>query len=97
MDNMLAHHSTTVTHDFAVIVDVSCESATSDPCGPVSSGHITLRGYVSEMTVEDSKLKWMPDGRIEMKKDGTKSAYVNLDSKDDYEDIWYFVVEGLAA
>ncbi|KAF2188651.1 hypothetical protein K469DRAFT_84552 [Zopfia rhizophila CBS 207.26] len=73
------------THEFANIVDISCELARNDPCGPVSSGHITLRGYTSDMKIEESKLMWLPDGRLEMTKDDTESCYVTLDSKQDFE------------
>ncbi|KAH8669050.1 heterokaryon incompatibility protein-domain-containing protein [Xylariales sp. PMI_506] len=78
---------TNETNSFATVVEVSCETASRDPCTAVSSGHITLRGYVTQMKIEPSKLMWMPDGRVEMTRDGNESAYVTLDSKDDYEKI----------
>ncbi len=76
--------ATEATHDFATIVDVSCTPATNDPCGPASEGYITLRSRVVDMKMEETKRQWMPDGRIEMTKDGSKSAWVTLDSRDDY-------------
>jgi len=37
------------------------------------------------MKIEESKLQWEPDGRIEMAKEDTSRVWVTLDSKDDYE------------
>ena len=79
--------ATEATHDFATIVDVSCTSITSDPFGAISDGHITLRGRVVDMKIDESKIQWVPDGRVEMVKDGGKSSWVVLDSRDDYEAI----------
>jgi hypothetical protein len=72
------------THDFATIVDISCDLAGSDPCGRVSGGYMTLRGYTTEMKIE-SKLLWQPDGRLEMAKEGFKSCFVTLDSREDLD------------
>jgi hypothetical protein len=72
------------THVFASIVDISCELARSDACGPVSNGHITLRAYATDIKIEERKIMTPPDGRVEMIKAGTKSCYVTLDSKQDY-------------
>jgi hypothetical protein len=75
------------THEFIAIVDISCVLATSDPCGSVSSRHITLRGNATDMKIEASKTQCAPDGRIEMVKEGTQKVWVTLDSIDDYEKI----------
>ena len=75
------------THKFASIIDVSCKLDGNGACGPVSSGHITLRGYTTNMNIDESKLMCMPDGRLQMTKYGAKSCYVTLDSKDDYESV----------
>ena len=72
---------TPVAHTFASIIDISCELARSDTCGPVSSGHITLRAYATDMKIEDSKIMTPPDGRVQMIKAGTKSCYITLDSE----------------
>ena len=73
------------THEFASVVEISSTLDGIDPCGPVSSGHITLRGHTTNMNIDENKLMCMPDGRIEMRKAGAKNCYVTLDSKEDYE------------
>lgn len=72
------------THDFAEILDVSCQPVGDDPCGRASSGYMIIRGDTTEMKIE-SKLMLMPDGKLEMSKDGAESCYVILDSKDDWD------------
>jgi hypothetical protein len=72
------------THQFATLVDISCELAGSDICGKVKSGYITLRGCTTEMKIE-SKSQWFPDGKLEMTKEGFESCYVTLDSKEDLD------------
>ncbi len=79
------------THHFARLVDVSCRKVNGeiDPCGIVSDGSITLEGRVIEMRVKEGKLMLMPDGRIELVREGLKSCWVTLDSKDDYEELFF--------
>lgn len=72
------------THELATIIDISCELAGSDSCGKVKSGHITLRGYTTEMKIE-SKAPWFPDGSLKMCKEGFESCFVTLDSKEDLD------------
>ncbi|KAE9381017.1 HET-domain-containing protein [Stipitochalara longipes BDJ] len=75
---------TPATHEFATVVDISCELAGSDACGKVKSGYITLRGYTTEMKIE-SKSQWFPDGKLEMCREGFESCFVTLDSKEDLD------------
>jgi len=73
------------TYRFASVINISCKLERNDPCGPASSGYITLCRYITDMKIEESKLIRMPDGRLEMTKDGTESCYLTLDLKQDYE------------
>jgi hypothetical protein len=74
------------THDFAAVVDISCDLAGSDACGKVKSGYITLRGYTTEMKIE-SKSQLFPDGKLEMIKEGFENCFVTLDSKEDLDKV----------
>ncbi len=80
----LSKMPTEETHDFATIVDVACTLVGKDPFGKISGGHITLRGYVTEMKIE-SKTLLAPDGRLKLNKEGAKECYVTLDSREDIE------------
>lgn len=74
------------SHDFATIIDISCELEGNDPCGTVSSGYLTLCGYTTEMKI-NSTFFTLPGGRLEMTKEGVESCFVTLDSKDDLEKV----------
>jgi hypothetical protein len=71
------------THHFARLVDNSCQKVSGDnsACCLVNEGRIILKGLTSEMHVEEGKLMLMPDGRIELVREGLKSCWVTLHSK----------------
>ncbi len=75
------------THHFAELLEVVCVPAGKDPFGAVSSGHVKLRGYFTEMRIKD-KTKHYPDDRLEMVgSDGVESCYVTLDTIEELDEI----------
>lgn len=77
---------TSVTHEFATVISILCAVAGLDPFGKVSEGHMTLRGYVTEMKISSTQ-PLAPDGRMEMRKEGMdgkeEEHYVTFDAIED--------------
>lgn len=74
------------TYHFAQVVDVSCTPATNDPFGQIVMGHITLRGFVTQMTIESTDIN-APDWRLKMTKEGVEECYVTLDTIQDLDEM----------